>query len=232
MSKNVKNQNSNAAKLDPARPTDLGRVAQRNRTRKAIVTATIRLMAAGGRTPSITDVVQAAEVSRRTIYMYFPSLEQLLLDATLGALSQNTVDPVASASGSGDARTRVEQLSRSVNALSGKTMHLGRALIRLTVEGDEPRSGGPRRGYRRVEWIERGLESVRHSLTAMEFDRLVSTLSVLMGWEPLIVLKDIRGLNQKEAEDVLAFAARAIVDAALRGKHRLAFAARQVRASG
>jgi hypothetical protein len=64
-------------------------------------------------------------------------------------------------------------------------------------------------------WIERTLESVRSKLTRKEFDRLVSALSVLMGWEALVVLKDVRGREQKEAEDVLAFAARAIVDAAL-----------------
>jgi hypothetical protein len=39
-----------------------------------------------------------------------------------------------------------------------------------------------------------------------------------MGWESLVVLKDLRGLEQKEAENVLAFAARAVVEAALRGK--------------
>jgi AcrR family transcriptional regulator len=177
----------------------------------------MRLIAAG-QTPSIADVVQAAEVSRRTIYLYFPTLEQLLLDATLGALSQNPIDPVVSASSSGDAITRVERLSRTVNALSAETMHLGRALIRLTVEGNKRRNRGPRRGYRRIEWIERSLESVRHSLPRKEFDRLVSTLSILMGWEPLIVLKDVRGLEQKEAEDVLAFAARTIVDAVLRAR--------------
>lgn len=191
-----------------------GRAAQRARTRKAIVEATIRLMAAG-RTPSIADVVQEAQVSRRTIYMYFPTVEQLLLDATLGALSLNTVDPVIDGSGSTDPVTRVEHLSRAVNSLAGNTMHLGRALIRLTVEGEGPRDGSPRRGYRRVEWIERALEPVRRNLTRKAFDRLVSALSVLMGWEALVVLKDVRGLDQKEAEDVLAFAARAIVDAAL-----------------
>jgi AcrR family transcriptional regulator len=215
MVKGVKRQKlAQAGETAPPQP---GRAAQRKRTRKAIVDATVRLMARGG-TPSITEIVQAAEVSRRTIYMYFPTLEQLLLDATLGALSQTTIDPAISASGAGDAATRVERLSRAVNALSGETMHLGRALIRLTVEGDEPRGGGPRRGYRRIEWIERVLESERRSLPRKEFERLVSALSVLMGWEPLIVLKDVCGLEQKAAEDVLAFAVRAVIAAALGGK--------------
>ncbi len=208
------------ARTKPGRAvrTDSGRVAQRSRTRKAIVEATMRLMAAG-RTPSVADVVREAQVSRRTVYMYFPTFEQLLLDATLGALSLETVDPLLSA-GLGDAAANVERLSRTVNSLSGRTMHLGRALIRLTVEASEPLGGAPRRGYRRIEWIERALEPVRGRLARKHFERLVSALSVLMGWEALIVLKDVRGLEQEEAEEVLAFAARAIVDAALHAPRR------------
>lgn len=174
----------------------------------------MRLLAEG-RTPSMADVVQAAEVSRRTVYMYFPTLDQLLLDATLGVLSQRTVDPVVESSERDDVAVRVERLSRTVNALAAETMHLGRALIRLTVEGKEPRGGGPRRGYRRIEWIERTLAPARGSLSRKEFDRLISALTVLIGWEPLIVLKDLRGLEQKDAEEALAFAARAVVQATL-----------------
>ncbi|HTS07824.1 MAG TPA: TetR/AcrR family transcriptional regulator [Candidatus Eisenbacteria bacterium] len=195
-------------------PSQSGRTAQRNRTRKAIVDATMQLMAAG-RTPSITEIIQAAQVSRRTIYMYFPTMEQLLLDATLGALSAKTIDPAITDFATNDVAARVEHLSRTANSSVSETIHLGRALIRLTVEGEEPLSGGPRRGYRRIQWIERALDPARAKLRPKEFERLVSALSLLIGWEPLIVLKDVRGLDQKEAVEVLAFAARAIVNAAL-----------------
>jgi len=98
-------------------------------------------------------------------------------------------------------------------------MHLGRALIRLTVESEDPGVGGRRLGYRRIEWIERALAPMRGRLSRKQlFDRLVSALSVLMGWEPLIVLKDLRSLEQKDAEEALAFAARAVVQAALRSE--------------
>lgn len=194
-------------------------MAQRNRTRKAIVDATIKLIAQGG-TPSINEIVEAAQVSRRTIYMYFPTVEQLLLDATLGALSQTTIDPIVAASSGDDAVTRVERLSRAINGSTAGSMHLGRALIRLTVEGAQPKSGGPRRGYRRVAWIEEALAPARKTLSEKEFERLVSALSVLIGWEPMIILKDVRGLNEKDAENVLAFAARAVVDSALRRPSR------------
>lgn len=208
----------NRTKKDEVTPS-AGRVAQRNRTRRAIVEAAKRLIKAGA-TPSMAEIAAAAEVSRRTLYMYFPTLEQLLIDATLGALSQNAIDPVLDESDSNDPVERIEQLSRAMNRHSGETMHLGRALIRLTVEGEEPQSGGPRRGYRRVQWIEKALSPAREKLTPKEFERLVSALCVLVGWEPMIALKDTRGLKEKEADDVLAFAVRAVVDAALRDTQR------------
>jgi AcrR family transcriptional regulator len=190
------------------------RTAQRNRTRAAIVDATMRLVAQGG-SPSMAEIADAAQVSRRTVYMYFPTLEQLLIDATLGALSAKAIDPVVYASTSNDPVMRIEQLSRVFNQHSGETMRLGRALIRLTVEGEEPQAGGPRRGYRRVQWIERALEPAREKLNRAEFNRLVSALCVLIGWEPLVVLKDVRALDQKEADEVLTFAVRAVVEKAL-----------------
>jgi hypothetical protein len=38
---------------------------------------------------------------------------------------------------------------------------------------------------------------------------------MVIGWEALIVARDVRGLSQKEAEDISAWAARALVRAAL-----------------
>jgi AcrR family transcriptional regulator len=207
-------KNVNTKPTTAPEPASQGRVAQRNRTRRAIVEAAMRLLAAGT-APSMAEVAEAAEVSRRTVYMYFPTLEHLLIDATLGALSQNTIDSVVKESASHDPAVRAEQLSHVLNSHFAETIHLGRALIRLTVEEDAPAPGVPRRGYRRVQWIERALAPAREELTAREFERLVSALSVLMGWEPIIVLNDIRCLDQKQADEVLTFAVRAVVEKAL-----------------
>jgi len=214
----VKKVKKNLKENKAAATTGGERTGQRNRTRAAIVDATMRLVSGGG-TPSMAEIADAAQVSRRTVYMYFPTLEQLLIDATLGALSAKAIDPVVEASTSNDPVMRIEQLIRAVNKHSGETMRLGRALIRLTVEGDEPQAGGPRRGYRRVQWIERALEPAREKLSRAEFNRLVSALCVLIGWEPLVVLKDVRSLDGKEADDVLTFAVRAVVEKALESAH-------------
>ena len=55
-----------------------GRYRQRRRTRAAIVTAAMGLLK-DGPAPSMAQIADAADVSRRTIYLYFPTLEQLLL---------------------------------------------------------------------------------------------------------------------------------------------------------
>lgn len=207
----AKKVNKNRAPQQASAP---GRVAQRNRTRRAIVDAAMQLIAAG-KMPSILDIAEAAQVSRRTVYMYFPTLEQLLIDAMLGAASLKIIDPVAAQSESNDPVERIERLSRTMNSHSAETMHLGRALIRLTVEGEDPTAGTPRRGFRRVQWIEQALAPARETLTKREFDRLVSALCVLVGWEPMIVLKDVRCLDEKQADNVLAFAVRAVVEKSL-----------------
>ena len=213
----VNGKGSASEEAAEARP---GRIAQRNRTRKLIIETAMRLIEQGA-IPSMAEIAEAAEVSRRTLYMYFPTQEQPLIDATLGVLSRSEIDPVVTESASNDPVERVDQLSRAMNQHCAKTMQLGRALIRLTVEGEEPAAGGPRRGYRRVQWIEKALAPARKKLTPKEFERLVSALSVLVGWEPIIALKDTRGFGQKEADEVLAaFAVRAVVEKGL-GEARL-----------
>jgi AcrR family transcriptional regulator len=198
---------------------------QRRRTRKAIVDAAIMLIGRG-ETPSVADVAAAADVSRRTVYLYFPTFDQLLLDATIGALSQTPVDraiEAASASKDGDdAEARVERLVRALHHVSPEVERLGRSLIRLTVEQDgtaqakTPGKSAPRRGYRRIEWIESALTPWRQRLGPKRWNRLVAALAMVMGWEALIVQRDVCGLSAAEGEELSVWAARAFLRETLR----------------
>ncbi len=79
-----------------------------------------------------------------------------------------------------------------------------------------PRPDGiPARGYRRVAWIELALEPIRERLSPERFERLVSALATLVGWEPALVLRDVRGLETTSAINATVWAARALVRAAL-----------------
>jgi AcrR family transcriptional regulator len=189
-----------------------GRAAQRRRTRRAIVEATSRLLAAGA-DPSINEIAAAADVSRRTIYTYFPTLDQLLLDAALGAMNLD-VEAAIDEVGEPDARARIATLIALLSDGMAGGLPLGRKLIKLTV--DAPPSGpGPKRGYRRIGWIEQALEPVRPRLGPDRFEQLVSALAVVIGWEAFIVLFDVRGLAADQAREILTGAALTLLDAAL-----------------
>ena len=189
-----------------------GRAAQRRRTRKAIVEAAGRLLAAGA-DPSINDIAAAADVSRRTIYTYFPTLDQLLLDAAIGAMNVD-VEAAMDTIGEQDARARITALIGVLSDGMTDSLPLGRKLIKLTVDAP-PADDGPKRGYRRIAWIERALEPVRPRLAADRFDQLVSALAVVIGWEAFIVLYDVRDLTAAQARAVITDAALALVDAAI-----------------
>jgi hypothetical protein len=90
-----------------------------------------------------------------------------------------------------------------------------RSLIRLTSAPPcEP--GTARHGYRRIEWIEKAVAPLRDEITESDFERLVSALAMVVGWEALVVLEDLRGLDGDEQQAVSLWAARALISATLR----------------
>jgi AcrR family transcriptional regulator len=204
------------ATVDATGAGETGRSRQRRRTRAAIVAATTDLLRSGV-TPSVGEIADAADVSRRTVYSYFPTLEQLLLDATLGLLSQTSVDEaIDNADAGADPEERVAAMVRAFSAMSAETLPLGRSLIRLTVDAPRPDDErAPVRGYRRIAWIERALEPVRDQLDPVAFERLVSALAMVVGWEALIVLQDLRRLDRDEEVDITLWAAGTLIRAAL-----------------
>jgi AcrR family transcriptional regulator len=193
--------------------TVAGRESQRRRTRRAILDAAARLLADGG-SPSVGEIADAAEVSRRTVYLHFGSLDQLVLDAIVGTVSA-PVDEALAAAPPDDVHARLTALVDGVTATMGASLALGRRLIALTVTGPGPDDGAPRRGYRRVAWLESALEPVRDRLGPEGFDDLVSALAVVVGWEAFIVLTDVRGLDPDAAGACSRRAAHRLLDAAL-----------------
>ena len=196
-----------------AREAGGAREAQRRRTRRAILDATARLLG-DGTSPSVGEIADAAEVSRRTVYLHFPSLDQLVLDAIVGTVSA-PVDEALARAPADDVHARVAALVDGVTATMGSSLALGRRLIALTVQEPEREDGAPRRGYRRVGWIETALSPARGRLGPEAFADLVSALAVVVGWEAFIVLTDVRGLDPEEAAASMRRSAAWLLDAAL-----------------
>jgi AcrR family transcriptional regulator len=192
-------------------PAAGGRVAQRRRTRRAIVDATMRLLDQGDE-PSVNDIATAADVSRRTVYLHFPTLDQLVLDATVGLMNVD-VDAALTAVDSTDPQVRLTALVTELYGTMERSAPLGRKLIKLTVDAPAP-ADGPRRGYRRIQWLEWAVEPLRSTLPPDRFEELVSGLAMVIGWEAFIVLADVRGLSAPEARAVTLRAAHALLQAA------------------
>lgn len=191
-------------------PDTTGRPAQRRRTRRAIIAATMRLLSEG-KSPTIDEIAAAADVARRTIYTHFPTLNQLILDATMGAMAGSEVE--AEFPPDADVAGRVDAIVETLYTHADEWLPLGRRMVALTAAS--PPTDGPRRGHRRVDWIERALEPLHDRLTDEQYERLVSSLCIVLGWEAMIVLQDIRGPARQRAREVNSWAAQSLVRAML-----------------
>lgn len=192
------------------------RGGQKRRTRSALLATAARLIAAG-RTPSVTEVADAADISRRTAYRYFPTQDQLLVEAALEGLRPEVEAAVAAALPAATGRLDdVEQAElqlaatvRVMQRLAVEHAALLRTMIRLTTG----RTTGTRpvRGYRRVEWLTSAVAPVRGRLGRRRFARLVSALVSCVGMDSLFLLQDTQGLSAAAAERVTLWTALALL---------------------
>jgi AcrR family transcriptional regulator len=197
-----------------------GRVRQKLRTRRQILAAASSLIA-GGRRPTVAEAADAADVSRRTAYRYFPTQAKMLTEAALEGLRlpmEAVLAEAPSGATPGDVEARVTTLIDKMQALAISHERLLRTMIHETVLERTPPTQ-MRRGTRRIDWLESAVQPMRAGVSAKAYDRLVSALALCGGIEALLVLRDIRGLSERDAIDVSRWAARAIVRQTLREAH-------------
>lgn len=188
---------------------------QRARTRRDLVAAALQVLDSG-RTPTVSEVADAAEVSRRTAYRYFPSADQLMTEALLeGAWSNVEHEISADSADEEDMTSRVDRLVRALHHLTVDKEHLLRQMIRLTIERDQIEPGVPPRPSRRLDYVDQALTPLSSELSANAYQRLVHAMAVVIGIEARIVLRDICGLDDDQILDTERWAAQALLAAAL-----------------
>lgn len=198
------------------------RVQQKSRTRSALLAAAVNLVT-GGTQPSVADVADAAHVSRRTAYRYFPTQEQMLVEAALegvrGIMAQAIEGGSAQRRDVHDVEARLDRAVQALQRSAADNEQLLRTMIRLTVSAPSPSASSdksiPKRGYRRIEWIALSLAPAKKTLGKRRYERLVSAIAMCVGIEALIVLRDLRGLSEAQAEEVSRWAARTLLREAL-----------------
>jgi len=207
---------STSAKKGASAALETGRINQKARTRRVLIDAAVALIAAGHQ-PTVSEVADAAEVSRRTAYRYFPTQEKLHAEAALDGLRPVMESAIAEVPGDAegtDIEARVDHLVDSMQRMAIENESLLRTMIHQTVL-EPPVSGQPSRGTRRVDWIELALKPMKTRLAGAAYTRLVSSLALCTGIEALLVLRDICGLSPGEAVEVSQWMARAVLKQSL-----------------
>ena len=182
-----------------------------------MIEAATRLVREGA-SPSVTEVADAAGVSRATAYRYFPTQESLLAEVLvpdLEAALAAEVLPRDLESRFGAAFTSFWSLDVA-NEVALRTV-LRRGLERPPGEsGEREEEACSIRAGRRVRWLKNALEPARERMDEESFERLVAAMCLCVGIESLVVLRDVCGLEGKEAEEVARWAAFTLLRASLR----------------
>jgi AcrR family transcriptional regulator len=170
-----------------------------------------------GETPSVSDVAEAAEVSRATAYRYFPSQADLVhavVDEALGPI-------LGWESESGSAAERIEDLLELTMPRIVEFEATFKAALKLSLEQWARRQAGTlgeeppfKRGHR-VELLQSAIAPLKKTLPRRQFLRLAQALSLVYGLEAVIILKDLWGLEDRETRNVAQWAAHALVRAAV-----------------
>jgi AcrR family transcriptional regulator len=183
---------------------------QTRRTKRALLAAADELFTEG-RVPTVAEVAERADVARATAYRYFPTQEALLLETTFLGDSEPLRELPDLADQIEDPAERVaEAVRRGAAWTLGREARL-RTILRMSLDPDaDAGRPGRRRGY-----IAKLLASARDDLSPDAYERLVGSLTLLFGIDPIVSIRDNSDVDPECIPEVLAWAAHALVSVAL-----------------
>lgn len=188
-----------------------GRVAQKRRTREALIAAARELVAEGV-APTVEAAAEAASISRTTAYRYFPN-QRVLLAA---AHPETATDSLLPDDAPHDVEARLDLVVDAFTRMIVDTEAQQRTMLRLSLEADPvERSQLPLRQGRAIKWIEEALAPLHGEMTEAEVHRLAVAIRSATGIEALTWLTDIAGLTRDDATKLMRWSARALLLAAL-----------------
>ena len=195
------------------------RANQKERTRQALVGAAKEL-ARRGTAPSVAEAAEHARISRATAYRYFPTQESLLLEVSDVTPKVAPIEELLARQTGDDAEARLAQLLDAFNPIViAEEVPLRTALrVYLDTWLESRRKGVPApkvREGRRMRWLDSALEPVRRELPKAQWRRLRAALALTLSIDALVVMKDVALLDDKEAMEVLRWAALALLRAGI-----------------
>jgi len=177
-----------------------GRINQKLKTRARILNAAKTLMSKN-RNTSLEEVAQQSNVSRATIYRYFPNLDLLFTEASLDIYYQSP-DVLFEKVKNMTLEQRIYYLQNYHNQLAQDHELIFRRYL-SAVLNESVVSKKKIRGARRVEAMKLILDSYKNEMSKKDLKNLKNIAPILMGIDSLIVAKDVCGLTNNETNDTL-----------------------------
>ncbi|TWO32287.1 TetR/AcrR family transcriptional regulator [Seonamhaeicola sediminis] len=175
---------------------DTGRTNQKLETRK-IILKTAQTFLNKGLDFNLEDIAKEAGISRATVYRYFSNIDILTAEAGLDISTKEPNNIYENLQGD-DLEKKVLEIQYYYNRLALDHEQLFRKYISTVLDSN---TSTPKRGARRKKTLELVLEDSNFSKE--EKQKLSNLLTILMGIEPLIIAKDVCGLNNNEFIDIM-----------------------------
>jgi AcrR family transcriptional regulator len=178
-----------------------GRVKQKSKTRNQILNSAQKLMSNKGNI-TLEEVAEHAQVSRATIYRYFPNINLLCSEASLD-INFKTPEILNDIVAAKSLNERIHYIQNYYNTLALEQEVLFRRYL-ITVLNESLNSKNTKiRGARRVEAMSLVLTPFKEDMEKQTLENLKNISTILMGIDSLITAKDVCGLSNKEANSTL-----------------------------
>ena len=187
-----------------------GRINQKLETRSKILESAKQLVRQGIDF-NLEDVANNAEISRATIYRYYPNLEILSYEVGIDIGTKTPEDIIEDLKdySLNDTILGIQNYynDHAVNNENAFRKYLSAVLTSASEK---------KRGARRNKTLQLAL--MKSGLRPKEKKDLVHFLTILMGIEPLIVTKDVSGLDNKEFKELMSWGMKLVLKGFFEGK--------------
>jgi AcrR family transcriptional regulator len=160
---------------------------------------------------TLEEIAEKAGISRATIYRYYSNVDLLTMEASLKNYHK-TPEEFYEAVKAKSLEERLLYIQKHYNyfAQENETV-FRRYLSAVLVESFSSKE--KLRGARRLKSLDKALQSFEKDLDKDDLEKLKNSASVLMGIAALVVCKDDCALDNKEANETLAWALEMILKA-------------------
>lgn len=165
----------------------------------------------GGKTPTLDEIAEEAQVSRATAYRYFPNVDDLLAEASLHVAFP---DPSLLSNAPDDVVQRLMIVDEAVERMVAENETALRTMIASASKRPLQAAAVPVRQNRRLPLIEAALAPEKGRMSPQAHQQLVRALSLVIGTEAMLVFKDVLQLTPKQAREARRWTIKSLVDAA------------------